>query len=110
MSNAAQSIIQVRDLEKTFHTGDVDEVDEEGFVIDNVAVDPAHQGSGVGHTLLELAEAEAERAGFDSLYLYTHEKATENLALYERIGYVEYDRRIRGEARIVYLRKTLPRS
>jgi hypothetical protein len=32
---------------------------------------------------------------------------TENLALYSRIGYVEYDRRRRGEASIVYLRKKL---
>ena len=29
------------------------------------------------------------------------------LALYSRIGYVEYDRRLRGEASIVYLRKKL---
>ena len=82
-------------------------INDEGFVVDNVAVDPSHQGSGVGRTLLELAEAEARRAGFDSLYLYTHEKATENLALYSRIGYVEYDRRLHGEDRIVYLRKKL---
>ena len=73
--------------------------------VDNVAVDPAHQGSGVGRALLEHAEAEARRAGFDSIYLYTHEMMTENLALYERIGYVEYDRRARR--RLVYMRKQL---
>jgi hypothetical protein len=27
------------------------------------------------------------------IYLYTHETVTENLALYSRIGYVDYDRR-----------------
>jgi ribosomal protein S18 acetylase RimI-like enzyme len=81
--------------------------DEEGFVIDNVAVDPSHRGTGVGRALLEHAEAEARRAGFDSIYLYTHELLTESLALYERIGYVEYDRRAHGDARIVYLRKRL---
>lgn len=32
---------------------------------------------------------------------------TENLALYARIGYVEYDRRLLGEACLVYLRKRL---
>lgn len=79
----------------------------EGFLVDNVAVDPAHQGSGVGRALLEHAEAEARRAGFDSIYLYTHEKMTENLALYSRIGYVEYDRRLHGDACLVYLRKKL---
>ena len=80
----------------------------EGFLIDNVAVDPAHQGSGVGRALLEHAELAARRAGFDSIYLFTHELMTDNLALYSRIGYVEYDRRpIGGDACLVFLRKTL---
>jgi ribosomal protein S18 acetylase RimI-like enzyme len=55
----------------------------------------------------KLAEAEARQAGFDSLYLYTHEKMTENLALYSRIGYVEYDRRSQGAFSLVYMRKRL---
>jgi ribosomal protein S18 acetylase RimI-like enzyme len=61
----------------------------------------------VGKALLEHAEVAARRAGFDSIYLYTHERMTENLALYARIGYVEYDRRQHGDARIVHLRKKL---
>jgi ribosomal protein S18 acetylase RimI-like enzyme len=82
--------------------------DDEGFVVANVAVDPSHQGSGVGRALLQHAEREARRAGFDSIHLYTHERMTENLALYARIGYVEYDRRPVGEgAHLVFLRKTL---
>ena len=80
-------------------------ITEEGFVIDNIAADPPHRGKGVGKALLEFAEAEARRAGFDSIYLYTHEKMTENLALYARIGYVEYDRRSQGEFSLVYMRK-----
>jgi ribosomal protein S18 acetylase RimI-like enzyme len=80
---------------------------EEGFFVDNVAVDPSHQGSGVGRALLEHAESAARRAGFDSIYLYTHELMAENLALYSRAGYVEYDRRLHGDARLVYLRKRL---
>lgn len=82
-------------------------VGDEGFVIDNVAVDPSHQGSGIGRSLLEHAEVAARRAGFDSIYLYTHERMTENLALYSQIGYVEYDRRPVGEAHLVYLRREL---
>ena len=50
---------------------------------------------------------EARRAGFDSLYLYTHETMTENQSLYSRIGYVEYDRRPAGDACLVYMRKPL---
>ena len=80
---------------------------DEGFLIDNVAVDPSYHGKGVGKALLTFAEAEARRAGFDSLYLYTHEKMTENLALYARIGYVEYDRRFQGNFSLVYMRKQL---
>jgi ribosomal protein S18 acetylase RimI-like enzyme len=82
-------------------------VSDEGFFVDNVAVDPGHQGIGAGRALLERAESAARDAGFDSIYLYTHERMVENLALYARIGYVEYDRRPLGEARLVYLRKNL---
>ncbi len=85
------------------------EQSDEGFFVDNVAVDPSHQGSGVGRALLEHAEREARRAGFDSVALLTHELMSENLALYRRIGYVEYDRRLHGDACLVYLRKPLTR-
>jgi ribosomal protein S18 acetylase RimI-like enzyme len=82
-------------------------VDDEGFLIDNVAVDPSYRGRGLGKALLEFAEAEARAQGFDSIYLYTHEKMTENLALYSRIGYVEYDRRSQGDFSLVFMRKHL---
>jgi ribosomal protein S18 acetylase RimI-like enzyme len=82
-------------------------VDDEGFLIDNVAVEPSHRGEGLGRALLEFAEAEARRRGFDSIHLYTHEKMTENLAIYSRLGYVEYDRCSQGEFSLVYMRKHL---
>jgi ribosomal protein S18 acetylase RimI-like enzyme len=80
---------------------------DEGFAVFNVAVDPHRQGTGVGRALLEFADAEARRAGFDSIYLFTHEKMTENQELYARIGYVEYDRRAIGDLHVVYMRKQL---
>ena len=82
-------------------------VTNEGFLIDNVAVHPSRRGTGLGRALLRFAEAEAKRAGFDAIHLYTHEKMTENLALYSRIGYVEYDRRSQGGFSLVYMRKQL---
>jgi len=82
-------------------------VDDEGFLIDNVAVGTSHRGEGLGRALLEFAEAEARLMGFDSIHLYTHEKMTENLAIYSRIGYVEYDSRSQGEFSLVYMRKHL---
>jgi ribosomal protein S18 acetylase RimI-like enzyme len=83
------------------------DIDIEGFVVDNVALNPSFRGKGLGKVLLEFAEAEARREGFDSICLCTHEKMTENLALYARIGYVEYDRRSRGAFSLVYMRKPL---
>ena len=82
-------------------------ITSEGFLLENVAVDPSHRGQGLGRTLLELAEAEARREGFGSIYLYTHEKMTENLALYAKIGYVEFDRRSEKGLARVYMRKPL---
>jgi ribosomal protein S18 acetylase RimI-like enzyme len=82
-------------------------VTADGFLVENVAVHPNHQGRGLGRALLELAGDEARRAGFDSIYLYTHEKMTENLALYGRLGFVEFDRRSEGGFSRVFLRKRL---
>jgi N-acetylglutamate synthase-like GNAT family acetyltransferase len=79
----------------------------EGFLLENVAVDPVAKGAGAGRRLLELAEARAREQGFDSIYLYTHEKMTENRALYAKIGYAEYDRRTEQGLARVYMRKPL---
>jgi ribosomal protein S18 acetylase RimI-like enzyme len=81
--------------------------DDEGFVVENVAVHPDHQGRSLGRTLLELAEREARRAGYGSIYLFTHEKMTENQALYARLGYVEYERRREHGLARVFMRKQL---
>jgi N-acetylglutamate synthase-like GNAT family acetyltransferase len=80
-------------------------IKEEGFLLDVIAVEPQWQGSGVGKLMLEYAEAEAQRQGYQSIYLYTHEKMTENQVLYKKIGYVEYDRRSETGLARVYMRK-----
>jgi ribosomal protein S18 acetylase RimI-like enzyme len=84
----------------------------EGFLLENVAVLPDHRGSGLGKALLQYAESEARRQGFGSLYLYTHEKMTENQRLYSKIGYVKYDRREEHGFARVYMQQdssmTLP--
>jgi ribosomal protein S18 acetylase RimI-like enzyme len=83
------------------------ELGESEVTIDNVAVRPAQQGTGVGRALLEHAEDVARDEGLGRMHLYTHERMTENLALYERIGYVEYERRRHGQATVVHMRKAL---
>jgi ribosomal protein S18 acetylase RimI-like enzyme len=80
---------------------------DDGFLIENVAVLPALAGRGIGKLLLVHAEREAKARGFDSIYLYTNEKMTENLVLYARIGYVEYERRQEQGFRRVFMRKAL---
>jgi GNAT superfamily N-acetyltransferase len=79
----------------------------EGLLIDNVAVDPSSQGTGVGRLLLEFAETEARRRGLLSVYLSTNEKMTENQALYSRIGYVAFDHRVVNGYPRVFMRKQL---
>lgn len=83
---------------------------ELGFYIDTVAVLPYLQGSGVGKALLEFAEREAIRRGYESIYLVTNTKMTENQVLYSRIGYVEYDRMFDGGYDKVFYRKLLARK
>ena len=79
----------------------------DGFLIDNVAVLPALKGSGIGRALLVHAEDEAKSRGYGCVYLYTNEVLVENIALYARVGYVEYERRQEQGFRRVFMRKPL---
>ncbi|MGA7194906.1 MAG: GNAT family N-acetyltransferase [Anaerolineales bacterium] len=80
---------------------------QQGFYIDTVAVDPHHQGTGIGKALLQFAEQEALRRGYDSIYLCTNAKMTENQIFYPRIGYVEYERKLDGGYDRIFYRKQL---
>lgn len=80
---------------------------EEGFLLENIAVVPGLQKTGIGRALLELAERCAATQGFGSIYLYTQEAMAENRALYAKIGYVEYARRSEDGLDRVYMRKRL---
>ena len=62
------------------------------MLLDNVAVAASSRGRGYGRLLLDFAEQEARRQGFDVIRLYTHALMAENLALYPRLGYVETHR------------------
>jgi ribosomal protein S18 acetylase RimI-like enzyme len=62
------------------------------LLLDNVAVRPGRQGQGLGRRLIDFADSEARRLGYHELRLYTHEKMTENIALYRRVGFVETGR------------------
>jgi ribosomal protein S18 acetylase RimI-like enzyme len=83
---------------------------ELGFYIDTVAVLPHLQGSGVGKALLQFAEREAIRRGYESIYLVANATMTENQVFYPRIGYVEYERKFDGGYDKIFYRKPLARS
>ncbi|MCG8412654.1 MAG: GNAT family N-acetyltransferase [Pseudomonadales bacterium] len=63
--------------------------DEDRATLSNIAVDPDFQGHGLGRGLLDFAESEAKRQGFNRLQLATHELLTENLAIYKHLGWNE---------------------
>lgn len=81
--------------------------DETFLLIENVAVDPAHQGRGIGRQLLAHAEIVASLLQVSELRLYTNAAMTENLELYPRLGYREADRRTEdGFERVFFCKPT----
>ena len=80
---------------------------DDAMLLDNVAVSPASQGTGVGRCLLAFAERAAADAGYAFLTLYTNAAMTENVALYRRLGYAETHRAEVKGLRRIYMRKAL---
>jgi ribosomal protein S18 acetylase RimI-like enzyme len=75
------------------------------LVVDNVAVDPQLQGRGHGRVLLAFAERRAAELGLPELLLYTNSRMTENIELYRRLGWRDYDRHNERGFHRVYFRK-----
>ena len=79
----------------------------ETMLLDNIAVDPAAQGAGLGRRMLAFAEETARASGFGAIRLYTNEAMTENVGLYARLGWVETHRGEENGFRRVYFVKRL---
>ena len=62
------------------------------MLLDTVAIDPSHQGKGLGRSLISFAEAESVRHGYDEVRLYTHVSMFENIRFYLGLGYREISR------------------
>jgi len=77
------------------------------LLVDNVAVMPERQCSGLGRMLLAFAEAKARERGYLELQLYTNELMHENLAWYARLGYQETSRVYDSGFRRVFMKKQL---
>ena len=80
------------------------------ILIENVAVHPDHQGSGLGRRLMEFAEQYARKHHIRRLALYTNEVMTENQAIYVHLGYQVTSRRTENGYHRIYMEKTLPVS
>lgn len=83
---------------------------QDHLLLDNVAVDPAARGSGIGRALINFAETEATRRGYGELRLYTHAMMTENIALYGRTGWQETGRGNQDGFERVFFRKAVVAS
>jgi GNAT superfamily N-acetyltransferase len=77
------------------------------LLVDNVAVTPERQGSGLGRRLIAFADAEALRLGYTEIRLYTNVAMHENLALYTRLGYQECGHAWEDGFNRVFMRKPL---
>ncbi len=66
--------------------------DKDEASIANIAVDPRCQGQGIGRALMNHAEATAREKHFSELFLATHVLLSENIALYQYLGWEEIAR------------------
>jgi N-acetylglutamate synthase-like GNAT family acetyltransferase len=81
--------------------------DPERMLLDNIAVYPRAQVTGLGRALLMHADAHTLARGYSELWLYTHEQMHENIEMYSRAGFIETHRlNEKGFAR-VYMCKRL---
>ena len=78
------------------------------LLIENIAVHPAAQGTGLGRRLMAFAEQEAVRLKLSRLTLYTNEVMTENYAIYIHLGYREVARRTEDGYRRIFMEKAVP--
>ncbi|MFF9865570.1 GNAT family N-acetyltransferase [Streptomyces sp. NPDC013953] len=96
---------------KVFVTGDpvvglvVVRTEADHLYLDNIAVHPDAQGTGLGRRLLAFVETRARRLGLPEVRLLTNALMWENRAMYERYGYEVVERRKDGAYDRVHYRK-----
>lgn len=79
----------------------------QGLFLDNIAVTPKSQGTGLGRKMLAWIEAEGRRRGHSRLWLYKNEVMEENIAMYQRLGFGETHRAEEAGYRRVFFEKSL---
>ncbi|MEM9061328.1 MAG: nucleotidyltransferase family protein [Pseudomonadota bacterium] len=64
-------------------------IDQSFLYVGKLAVNPAHQGKGIGKALMTAAETEARRLGLRALELQTRVELTENHRTFTRMGFTK---------------------
>ncbi len=77
------------------------------LLVENIAVEPADQGRGLGRQLMHCVDQHAWSLRLAAVELYTNAVMTENLAFYARLGFVEVARRRDAGYQRVFMRKYL---
>jgi ribosomal protein S18 acetylase RimI-like enzyme len=77
------------------------------YFIDNIAIDPAWQGQGLGRQLIDHAVHKAKQLQFPAITLYTNVAMTENLAMYAHLGFNETHRAWENGFHRVYMQLAL---
>lgn len=77
------------------------------LLIDNVALLPEFQGKGFGKQLIEFAEHFSSEHNYLEIRLFTNVKMTENIEMYNKLGYFEYCRKEENGYERVYFKKRL---
>lgn len=77
------------------------------YFVENIAVDPAGVGKGIGKALMRLAEDRAHEAGQSKIVLYTNARMYENFPFYAALGYRTTGLVVEAGFRRVYFEKDL---
>lgn len=85
-------------------------IEADHLLVSNVAVESGSQGKGFGRRLLDFADEFATQNRKSELRLYTNELMFENLAIYQKLGWEEYQRAEQDGFRRVFMCKKLRRS
>ncbi|GAA4925945.1 GNAT family N-acetyltransferase [Streptomyces coeruleoprunus] len=99
---------------RVFVTGDpvrglvVVRTEPDHLYLDNIAVHPDAQGTGLGRRLLAFVEDRARALGLPEVRLLTNAMMWENQKMYAHYGYEVVERRIEGPYDRVHYRKSLP--
>jgi ribosomal protein S18 acetylase RimI-like enzyme len=81
--------------------------EDDAMLLENVALDPAHQGKGHGSALMRFAEDSTRAHGLSRIRLYTHAGMVRNQQIYRAMGYEETHRVTEHGLPRVYMAKQL---